>query len=158
MQVRDIMTEKVITLSPGTGIVEAARVLMEHHINGAPVIDSDGRLVGILCRDDLISQQKKLPLPSYFVVLDGIIPLISPKHIAKEVDKIAATSVEQAMTAKPIAVTPETSIEDVASLMVDKKIHTIPVLDASGRLVGIVGKEDILKTVVPGYAAKKQFS
>lgn len=70
MQAKDIMTEKVITFSPETGIVEAARVLMENHINGAPVLDGDGRLVGILCRDDLISQQKKLPLPSYFVVLD----------------------------------------------------------------------------------------
>ncbi|HNQ85071.1 MAG TPA: CBS domain-containing protein [Deltaproteobacteria bacterium] len=156
MQAKDIMTEKVITFSPETGIVEAARVLMENHINGAPVLDGDGRLVGILCRDDLISQQKKLPLPSYFVVLDGIIPLISPKHIEKEVDKIAATIVEHAMTARPVTVTPETSIEDVASLMVDKKIHTIPVVDSGGRLVGIVGKEDVLKTLIPGYAAKRQ--
>lgn len=45
------------------------------------------------------------------------------------------------MTARPVTVTPETSIEDVASLMVDKKIHTIPVVDSGGRLVGIVGKE-----------------
>lgn len=156
MQVKDIMTQKVITLSPDMGIVDAAEILMDNHINGAPVLDRDGRIVGILCRDDLISQQKKLPLPSYFIVLDGVIPLISPRHIEKEVDKIAATTVEHAMTARPITVKPETSIEDVASLMVDKKIHTIPVLDAEGRLVGIVGKEDVLKTVIPGYALKNK--
>lgn len=156
MQVRDIMTERVITLSEDMGIVDAAKILMENHINGAPVLDGEGRLVGILCRDDLISQQKKLPVPSYFIVLDGVIPLISPKHLEREVDKIAATSVKHAMTARPITVTPETSIEDVAALMVDKKIHTIPVLDSLGRLVGIVGKEDVLRTVIPGYVSKRK--
>lgn len=149
MKVREIMTEKVITLRPDMGIVDAARVLMDNHINGAPVLEEDGRIVGILCRDDLISQQKKLPLPSYFIVLDGIIPLISPAHIEKEVDKIAATNVAHAMSARPVTVSPDALIEEVASLMVDRKIHTIPVVDAQGRLVGIVGKEDVLKTIVP---------
>ncbi len=154
MKVRDIMTKGVITLSPGMGIVDAARILMENHINGAPVLDSEGRLLGILCRDDLISQQKRLPLPSYFIVLDGIIPLMSPKHIEKEVDKIAATTVEHAMTPRPVTVTPETSIEEVASLMVDRKIHTIPVLDPDGKLAGIVGKEDVLRTILPRAPAE----
>ena len=118
MQAKDIMTEKVITFSPETGIVEAARVLMENHINGAPVLDGDGRLVGILCRDDLISQQKKLPLPSYFVVLDGIIPLISPKHIEKEVDKIAATIVAVPYTHLRAH---ETVLDLVCRLLLEKK-------------------------------------
>jgi len=149
MQVRDIMTSTVITLTPDMGIVEAAKILMDNNINGAPVLDEQGALVGILCRDDLISQQKKLPLPSYFIVLDGIIPLISPKHLEKEIDKITATNVEHAMTVKPVTVNPDTDIDVVASLMVDKKIHTIPVVDANGNLVGIVGKEDILRTLIP---------
>jgi len=149
MKVKDIMTPNVITLTPDMGIVNAAKILMENHINGAPVLDSDGKLIGILCRDDLISQQKKLPLPSFFVVLDGIIPMSSPRHMEKEIDKIAATNVEHAMTAKPVTVSPEADIDLVASLMVDKKIHTIPVVDSRGELVGIVGKEDVLKTLIP---------
>jgi CBS domain-containing protein len=149
MKVKDIMTQKVIVLHPDMGIIEAAKILMENHINGAPVLDKEGKLVGILCRDDLISQQKKLPLPSYFVVLDGIIPMISSKHIEKEMDKIAAANVGHAMTTKPITITPETDIEVVASLMVDKKIHTLPVLDPGGSLVGIVGKEDVLRMLIP---------
>lgn len=149
MKVKDIMTSKVIVLRPDMGIVDAAKVLMDNNINGAPVLDNKGILVGILCRDDLISQQKNLPLPSYFIMLDGVIPLISPKHIEKEMAKITATNVEHAMTTKPVTVTPDTDIDVVASLMVDKKIHTIPVIDSNGSLVGIVGKEDILKTLIP---------
>jgi CBS domain-containing protein len=55
--------------------------------------------------------------------------------------------VEQAMTPKPVTVDPDTDIEDVARLMVDKNYHTLPVLDG-GKVVGIVGKEDILKTLL----------
>jgi len=149
MKVRDVMTSRIITLTPDMGIVDAAKILMDNNINGAPVLDREGVLVGILCRDDLISQQKKLPLPSYFIVLDGVIPLISPKHLEKEMDKITATNVEHAMTTKPITVSPDADIEIVASLMVDKKIHTIPVIDSDGGLVGIVGKEDVLRTLIP---------
>lgn len=150
MKVKDIMTTEVITLAPEMGIVNAARILMDNHINGAPVVNSEGKIIGILCRDDLISQQKKLPVPSFFVVLDGIIPMSSPRHMEKELDKIAATNVEHAMTVKPITLTPETDIEEVAALMVDKKLHTLPVVDSKGELVGIVGKEDVLKTLIPG--------
>ncbi|HVN72104.1 MAG TPA: CBS domain-containing protein [Desulfomonilia bacterium] len=149
MKVKDIMTSKVIVLTPDMGIIDAAKILMDNHINGAPVLDKEGKLVGVLCRDDLISQQKKLPLPSFFIVLDGIIPLISPRHIQKEMDKIAATNVEHAMTTKPITVAPDADIDVVAGLMVDKKIHTIPVVDINNNLIGVVGKEDVLKTLIP---------
>jgi CBS domain-containing protein len=70
------------------------------------------------------------------------------KQIEKQVRKIAAITVAQAMTPNPITVQPETNIEKVAALMVDKNFHTIPVVD-EGKLVGIVGKEDILKTLIP---------
>jgi CBS domain-containing protein len=143
------MTTRIITVSPGMGIIDAARILMENHINGAPVVDVEGRLVGILTRDDLISQQKKLPLPSFFPVLDGIIPLVSPRQIEKEMEKITATTVGHAMTPEPVTVKPDADIEVVAGLMVDKKIHTIPVVDDDGCLIGILGKEDVLKTLLP---------
>jgi CBS-domain-containing membrane protein len=149
MKIKDIMSDKVITVSPSMGIIDAAKILMENHINGAPVVNAEGRLVGILCRDDLISQQKKLPIPSFFTVLDGIIPLTSPRHIQKEMEKITAITVDHAMTPKPITVKPETDIEVVAELMVDKKIHTIPVVDNDGCLVGVVGKEDLLRILLP---------
>jgi CBS domain-containing protein len=145
---KDIMTTSIITLSPGMEIVAAAAILMDNHINGAPVVDENGDMVGILSRDDLITQQKKLPLPSYFVVLDALIPLHSSRQVEKELEKIAATTVESAMTPDPVSVHPDTPVEDIATIMVDRKMHTIPVVDEEGRLVGIVGKEDILKTLL----------
>jgi CBS domain-containing protein len=147
LKVKDIMTRGVISVTPDTEIAAAAKILLEKRINGLPVIDPFGRLVGILCQSDLVAQQKSIPLPSVFTLLESFIPLTSIKRLDKEVEKIAALTVKQAMTTNPVTVSPETDIEDVAKLMVDKKYHTLPVMEGDN-LVGIVGKEDVLKTLL----------
>ena len=144
---KDIMTTDVITISPETEIAQAAQLLLTNRINGVPVVNEAGELVGILCQSDLIIQQKNIPIPSLFTLLDGFIPLTPSKKIEKEVEKIAATTVEDAMTANPVTVNPDTGIEEVAAFMVEKNYHTLPVVDA-GKLVGIVGKEDVLRTLI----------
>jgi CBS domain-containing protein len=148
LKVKDIMTREVITVSPETEIVQATKLLLENRINGVPVMDETGKLVGILCQSDLIAQQKKLPIPSFFTLLNGLIPLISKKQLEKQVQKIAAITVAQAMTPNPVTVQPDINIEEVAALMVDRNFHTIPVVD-EGELVGIVGKEDMLRALLP---------
>ena len=148
LKAKDIMTTKIITVYPETEITQAASLLLKEHINGLPVVDKDGFLRGIICQSDLIMQQEKIPLPSFFVLLDGAIPLSSPKHIEQEVRKMAAIKVSEAMTADPVTVDAETGLEDIATLMIKHNVHTIPVLD-NGHLVGIIGKEDILRTLIP---------
>jgi len=145
--VQDIMTRDVITVTPDTDITQATKILLENRINGLPVVDKNKRLVGIVCQSDMIAQQQRIPLPSLFTLLDGYITLTSAKHFEKEVQKIAATQVAQAMTADPVTVKPDTSLEEIAQLMVGKKLHTLPVVD-NGELVGIVGKEDMLRTLM----------
>jgi CBS domain-containing protein len=148
MQVKDIMTTDLITAFPEMEIAQAARLLLENRINGLPVVDASGKIVGIICQSDIIAQQKALPIPSYFTFLDGLITLTSMKNLEKEVSKIAATTVSQAMTPNPVTVTSDANIQTVAALMVDKNMHTLPVVD-QGQLVGIVGKEDVLRTLMP---------
>ena len=147
LTVKDIMTRDVITVSTETEIIQAARLLLEKRINGVPVVDEDGKVVGILCQSDLVAQQKRIPIPSLFTLLDGFMPLRSIKRLDREVEKIAAIKVAHAMTPDPVTVSPDTSIEDVAALMVDKNLHTLPVVE-KGNLVGIVGKEDVLRTLL----------
>ncbi len=148
VKARDIMTTKVVTVSPKTKIDEAGKLLLENHFNGLPVVDEGGRLVGIICQEDLIVQQRKFPLPSIFTFPYGIVPLSSPRHFDEEVHKMTALTVGQAMTRDPITVGPETTLEDIATLMVEKNIHSLPVVE-KGKLVGIIGKEDILRTLMP---------
>lgn len=148
LKAKDIMTKEIVSVAPETDITEAARLLLEKHFNGLPVVNSEGNLVGILCQSDLIAQQKRFPLPSVFNLLDTLIPIVSPAKIEKEVQKISATKVSQAMTADPVTADPETSIEKIAALMVNRNFHTIPVVE-KGKLVGIIGKADVLRTLMP---------
>lgn len=143
------MTTTLITVSPDMDITEAAKLLIEKKINGVPVVDTSGNLVGILCQSDLIVQQKKLPLPSVFTFLDSIISLSSMKQLEKEAEKMTATTVAHAMTPQPVTIKPDTGIETIAELMTGNKFHTLPVVE-NGKLVGIVGKEDVLKTLMQG--------
>lgn len=145
---RDIMSTDIITVTPEAEIVQAARLLLENKINGLPVVDAQGRMVGIVCQSDLIVQQKRVRVPSLFTFLDGYISLSSSRHFEREVEKIAASQVRQAMTPDPTSVSPDTAIEDVATLMVEKNYHTLPVVADDGRLVGVVGKEDMLRTIM----------
>lgn len=145
--VNDIMTTEVITLLPDMDITQATRLLLDNRINGAPVVDEGGQLVGILCQSDLIAQQKKLPLPTVFTLLESYITLPSTKKIESQIRKIAALKVSDAMTPHPTTVTPDADLETVAALMVDRNYHTLPVMQGS-RLVGIIGKEDVLRTLL----------
>ena len=146
-KVKDIMTREVKTVSPETEITKAAKLLLSERINGVPVINKTGELVGILCQSDLIAQQKSIPIPSLFTLLDGYIPLNLLNRLDREVEKIVAIKVANAMTPDPITINSDTDIEKVAALMVGKNYHTLPVVD-DGKLVGIVGKEDVLRTLL----------
>ena len=143
---KDIMTTDCTTFTPETDIVTAARVLLDKSINGAPVVD-DGTVVGVLCQSDLVAQQKKVTLPSFFTLLDGVFPISSSEDLEKEMTKIAATKVSEAMTPAPTFINPDTTIEDIATMMANEKLYTLPVID-NGVLVGVVGKEDVLKTLL----------
>ncbi len=143
----DIMTADPVTLSPDSDIRTAVALLIDRKINGAPVVDASGKVVGVLCQSDLVAQQKQVTMPSLFSMLDGFIALSSREDFEREIQKIAATKVSQAMTANPKSVTPQTPIDEIATVMVNEKLYTLPVVDA-GKLVGVVGKEDILRTLL----------
>jgi CBS domain-containing protein len=147
LKAKDIMTRDVITVAQETGVTEIAMLLLEKRFNGVPVVNPNGDLVGVICQSDLIAEQKKLPMPSVFTILDAFIPIYPPGKMAKEVQKIAAMKASEAMTTDPVTVGPEAGLDEIASIMVNKSIYTIPVLEG-GKLVGIIGKEDILRTLV----------
>ncbi|MBW1736467.1 MAG: CBS domain-containing protein [Deltaproteobacteria bacterium] len=144
----DIMTTDVITVKKDTNLKDLAKLLYESHINGVPVVDDDGLLIGIICESDLIRKDKKLHIPTVVAIFDWVLYLESPKKIEKEIQRINATTVEDLYTKNVITVDEKTPIDEIATIMEQKKIYTIPVMDGD-RLVGIVGKADLLRSLVP---------
>lgn len=142
-----IMETDIISVTPETSVSDAVKLFLKHHVNGVPVLDNQGILKGILCQSDLIFQQKKISMPPIFSMLDSFIPLSSSKQLENEIEKISAITVGQAMVEDPTVVSPEASITEVASLMVENRFYTVPVVE-NGKLVGIIGQEDVLKQLL----------
>lgn len=148
MTAKDIMETNVISVQPDTEITQAGKLLLDNHINGVPVLNEKDEICGILCQSDLIFQQKEIPLPPIISMLDSFIPLRSSDKLEHDLKKISAVTVEQAMVKNPVCVGPDASMAEIASLMVERHFHTIPVVK-NNKVIGIIGKEDILKTMVP---------
>jgi len=143
---KDIMTRDAITVRTTTTIEELARTLMEHKISGVPVVDDAGGLIGIVTENDLISQNKRLHIPTVMRLFDAFIMLESPGKIEKEIKKMTAITVNDIYTKEVITVTEDTPVQDIATIMSEKKVHLIPVVEGK-KILGIIGKIDLIKGI-----------
>ncbi|HXY62692.1 MAG TPA: CBS domain-containing protein [Nitrospirota bacterium] len=143
---KDIMTKKVITVTPDTSIEDLSSILVTNEISGVPVVDDSGMLYGIVTENDLISQNKRLHIPTVVSFLDAAIYLESSKKFEQDVKRLTATKVSEICTRKIVTITEEASVMDIATLMAEKKIQLLPVLKG-GKVIGIVGKRDIVRAV-----------
>ena len=146
---QNIMTSEVITVKENATVRELAALLLTNNISGAPVVDDAGKVIGVVTESDLIFQNKKVHLPTAFAILDAFVFLERPEKMQMELKKIAGSKVGDICSRKLISVGPETELEELATLMAEKKIHTLPVM-SEGRLVGVIGKSDIIRTIAQG--------
>jgi CBS domain-containing protein len=143
---RDIMTTKVLTVSPETSISDLSKTLENRKIGGLPVVDKDGRLVGVITQSDLVERARDLELPPAINILDLHIYLQIPSHLIQRVEKMLGTTVGDCMSPNPVTVAPDTAVSQIAALMAKQKVHTIPVL-AGGKIVGVIGKMDLVRAM-----------
>ncbi|MDO9557445.1 MAG: CBS domain-containing protein [Coriobacteriia bacterium] len=146
---RDIMTPDPITVTTSMSVRDAARAMVDKGVGALPVMDEDA-LVGIVSEGDLIMQDVKMVFPTYIHLLDGLI--MYPPATARfesELKKAIGATVGDVMSAKPVTVQVNTSVEDIATLMVDRDVSRILVLDGEA-LVGIVSKSDIVRSLIIG--------
>ena len=148
-QAQDIMTREVITVRETLSVRELAQILSDHKISGAPVVDADGKLLGVVTESDLIDQAKKVHIPTVMAFFDSFVFLESPERLEKDLKKMAAATVADICSREVVTVTPATPLDELATLMAEKKIHTLPVVE-DGRLAGVIGKSDIIRTLAQG--------
>jgi CBS domain-containing protein len=143
---RDIMTTEVLTVSPETSIADLSKTLENRQIGGVPVVDQDGRLVGVITQSDLVERARDLELPPAINILHFHFYLQIPSHLLRKVEKMLGTSVGDCMTPDPVTVAPDTPVSQIAALMAKQQVHTIPVVKA-GKIVGIIGKMDLVRAM-----------
>ena len=146
---KDIMTKNVITVTPDLSVKELASLLLSHKIGGAPVVGDDQTLLGVVTESDLIDQSKNVHIPTVISILDSVFFLESPKKMDQEIKKMAGRTVRDICASELVTVTEDTPLSVIATIMSEKKVHTLPVL-ADGALVGVIGKTDLIRAISQG--------
>ncbi len=145
---QDIMTKDIISIAVDASIRDLAKLLLSKDISGVPVLDANNNLCGMVTESDLIYQNKRLKVPPVITILDSFLFLDSPEKMERELKKIAGATVADIYTKTIITISPDTPLDVIATIMTEKKVHTLPVLSDEGAMLGIVGKKDILRTIL----------
>ena len=152
--VKEFMNEDVIFLSPDNTIFEAAKLLAQLDIAGAPVVKDD-KIVGILSISDIIKfidiKMGKLPKIDGPGFTGFLLALLQMKKIHsdfnKQLDKITKFTVKEVMTKNVIIVSPSSTLIEAAELMEKHNVNRLPVV-SEGKLVGIVARADLIRAII----------
>jgi len=146
----DIMNADVPAVSPDDEARTAVDLLAKTDMGAIPVVDPDRQVIGIVSESDLIlsDEESDLHLPHYLNIMGGVVFVGSMKGFEKRLDKAFATKVSELMTADPIVVHDYEAANRVAKKIADKHHNHLPVVDADGRLAGMVTRADALAALV----------
>ncbi|WP_245185807.1 CBS domain-containing protein [Falsiroseomonas frigidaquae] len=144
MRARDLMTPEPVTFQPGTPIAVAARAMAERGFSGAPVVDAEGRLLGMLTEGDLL-RRLAAPADAPQSWIAGLFQSASAQ--ADRFARAHGQTAGDAMTRGAVTATEDTPVETLAKAMEERAIRRIPVL-RDGRLVGIVSRADLIRALL----------
>jgi CBS-domain-containing membrane protein len=147
LKARDVMTREVVSVTPDTAIEELAQLLVGKKVSAVPVVEKDGKLVGIISEGDLLQRDKPLHIPTVISIFDWVLYLESSKKFETEVKKITALKVGELCTRDVMTCTPDTPLTEVAQLMVNRHVHLVPVVDEEKKVVGVVARLDIVRSL-----------
>jgi CBS domain-containing protein len=142
MRVKDVMTQTVQTVRSETSLKDAAEILARQHISGLPVVDAENHVVGVVSEGDILFKERgesehkglferwfELPLPEV-------------------VSKLEARTVGEAMSVPAITIGPKRPLTEAANTMIDEGVNRLPVVDADGKLIGIVTRADLVRAFI----------
>ena len=139
MKAKDVMTRSVVSVEPSATVLQAVRLMLQKQIGGLPVMDTSGRLVGIVTEGDFLRRvetgtQRRRPRWIEF--------LLGPGHLADEYTHTHGRKVEEVMTTEPLSVTEDTPLEEVVKTMEKRQIKRVPVVRGQ-EVVGIVSRANL---------------
>ncbi|MBI5458410.1 CBS domain-containing protein [Methanobacterium sp.] len=157
MKIQDAMEKNVIKFQVNDRIVDVAGSLRENKISGAPVMNKEGQLVGIISEGDIMrllevhSPHIRLILPSPLDLIELPVRMkYEMDEIAEDMNKAASLLIGEIMTKKVVTITPDADISDAAQLMDTHDVKRLPVMDSHGKMVGIITRGDIIGAMVRG--------
>jgi CBS-domain-containing membrane protein len=143
--VREIMDPDPATVRPETPVEEVVAALRQHELPGLPVVDGEGRVVGIVTEADLVlpDDDGDLHIPHYINLFGGTIFLEPLSRFEQRLRKAFASNAADMMTSDPDTVSPDTTVQEAARIIHESGHNRLPVVE-DGRLVGVVTRLDVL--------------
>ncbi|SAK91452.1 HPP family protein [Caballeronia hypogeia] len=155
MQARDVMTSTVVSVTPETSVHELARLLVQHRISAAPVVDEDQRVIGMISEGDLLHREE-IDTEKDPARRSWWLDMLGTDRGAGDYIRSHARTVGEIMSRAPVCVHEGTSLAEIASILESRHIKRVPVL-RDGRLVGIVSRSNLVQalalTDTPALAA-----
>ena len=147
--VKDLMETNVISVTEDTTIGELSRLLLKYNITGVPVVDKNNKLIGMVTDADIITENLSPIFPIYFDPLIMSYAYIDNfEQRQKDIKAYLSTRVEEIMTRRVKAVKEDTPVSDAVKIMVKDRVNRIPVVDENNKVVGILARADILKSML----------
>ena len=143
MKAREVMSRQVTSLKPEDNARQALNFLFEKEISGLPVIDTEGRLAGMFTEKEVLSYI----LPSYIAQVGRFIYEENPKSTKKKILELNNMQVQQIMRKEVVTIGEDATLCEVARIMLTKKARRLPVVDAAGKVVGIVARIDVARAM-----------
>lgn len=140
MQVHEVMTRDVTTVSPDTSLKEVAATLVARRISGLPVVGEDGRVRGVVSEADIIGKEAGSPREQS--LLGRLL------HGAEADPRLEARTAAEAMTSPAVTIAATREVAEAARLMSQKAVNRLPVVDEEGKLAGIVTRADLVRAFV----------
>lgn len=144
MKAADVMTRNVVSVKPDATVLQAARLMLQHHISGLPVIDDGGRLVGVLSEGDFLRRRETATERRRSRWLEF---LMGPGKIASEYTHSHGNKVSEVMTDEVATVSEDTPLEAIVELMEHRRIKRVPVMRGD-TVVGIVTRSNLMHAMV----------
>lgn len=147
--VGSIMTTDVVTFHPGDRVPDAVRVLVERQIDGAPVVDGEGRPIGMLSASDVMVQNTQIHLPTIVALFGVTVELPgSAARFEHDITRALASTVGELMHEQVLSIGPDATVTEAATALHEADVSRLPVVDDAGRVIGIIARGDILRYLV----------
>lgn len=149
LPVRELMTTDVLRFQPDDEVRAAMGALVERGVDAAPVVDEDGRVIGLLSTGDLIVAAGEVHVPNVISLLGASIELPGErKRFEEDLRRAVGGTVGEVMTPDPHTISPEDTLEAAATLLHGHDVSRLPVVDGDGRLVGILSRGDVVRSMI----------
>jgi len=144
MKVKEIMTKEVNSISPEVSAWDGLKELSKNKISGLPVIDHNGKLIGMFTEKEVLA----FILPSYIEHVGRFVYAENPKGTKRKLAELKKIKVTHLMRKEMITINEEVTLCEAARVMLIQKARRLPVLDKTGKVIGIIAREDVLKAFI----------